>query len=149
MYSKPPPTAKVAEVSTAQSNFDHRHSRRIGPTSIGVACRKTFCRPLAEPSAPDAAPRDPRAPSTALDPEHRVAILRFERKTKLHLNFLRAADEVENFFRLLRQAFKFARQPRQRLIQCNEFVSVFLQKFATGLKRRIDLRPEASREKKN
>ena len=47
MYSNPPPTASVAEVSTELSNFDHKHSRRIGPTSIGVAWIETlnFSRP--------------------------------------------------------------------------------------------------------
>src|ERR1017187_7828130 len=63
MYSNPPPTANVAEVSTAHSSFDHRHSRRIGPTSIGVAWRKTFCFPRADPSAVVfEPPRDPQRP---------------------------------------------------------------------------------------
>src|SRR5580698_9051946 len=42
MYSKPPPTASVAEVSTAHSSLSNRHVFRIGATSIGVACKYTF-----------------------------------------------------------------------------------------------------------
>src|SRR5271166_546080 len=63
MYSKPPPTARVADVSTAHSSFDHRHSRRIGPTSMGVACRKTFC--LSRELAPGAKAPFPENPFSA------------------------------------------------------------------------------------
>ena len=150
MYSKPPPTASVAEVRTAHSSFDHRHSRRIGPTSIGVACRKTFCLPadfsrlvlwslcwLNSALASTAA---------ALDPENGVAIVGFHGEAELHLEFLSAPHEVENFLGLLRQAFQFARQASQRLIERQELIAVFFQKFAAGFEGKASFARRQQRE---
>src|SRR5207302_6826387 len=39
-------TAKVAEVRTAHSSLENKHSRKICETSMGVACRKTFREPF-------------------------------------------------------------------------------------------------------
>src|ERR1035441_7174940 len=43
MYSKPPATAKVAEVSTADSRCSNNVVRRMSDTVIGVAWRNTLC----------------------------------------------------------------------------------------------------------
>ena len=48
------------------------------------------------------------------------------------MNFLCAADEVEHFFRLLRQAFEFSGETGQGLIETDELVSIFFQEFAAG-----------------
>src|SRR5580658_4809736 len=71
--------------------------------------------------------------TTALDPEHGVAIIRFHGEAELHLEFLDAPHEVENLFGFLRKTFQFAGQPHQRLIQCQELISVFFEKFPPGL----------------
>ena len=106
---------------------------------MGVAWRKTFCLPLL--SVPEPVLSEVEGclcgefilPAPPLDPENRVAIVGLHGETELHLDFLGSAHEVENFLRLLRQAFEFAREPGQRLIEREEFVSVFFQKLAPSL----------------
>src|SRR4029077_15417843 len=73
-------------------------------------------------------------PAAPLNPENTVPVLRFERKAKLHLNFLRAANEAEKFFRFLLQAFKLPSQPGERLIQSSVLVSILLEEFTPSLK---------------
>ena len=88
-------------------------------------------------------------PYTApLDPKNRVAVLGLHGEGKLHLQFLRAPHEVENFFRLLRQAFEFSGQTSQRLIQREKLIAIFFQEFAPRLKHKAQW-PGGSREKKN
>src|SRR5579872_269031 len=45
--------------------------------------------------------------ASAFDPEHSIAIFRFEGEPKLYLYLLRAADEIEHLLRLLLQRLKF------------------------------------------
>src|SRR5579863_8268748 len=70
--------------------------------------------------------------AAALDPENGVAIVGLHRETKLHLDFLSAPHAVKNFFRLLRQAFEFACKASQRLIEREELIAIFFQKFGAG-----------------
>ena len=86
------------------------------------------------------------SPAT-LNPEHGVSIVRFQREPKLHLNLLRPADEVKNLFWLLLQAFEFPRQPCECLVQRNEFVTIFFQKFAARLERKAAVRAGEERKK--
>ena len=81
-----------------------------------------------------------------LDPEHRVAIVGLHGEAQLHLKFLRSPHKIENLLRLLRQAFEFARQPRQRLIEREELVSVFFEKLAPRVEREASFSRRQQRE---
>src|ERR1700757_2121293 len=94
-------------------------------------------RPVSKPS-----------PAPSLDPEHRVAVLRFHREAELHLNFLCPADELKNLFRFLRKPFELSRKTRQRLIEGDELVSVFFQELAACLEREPSITGGQQREEK-
>jgi len=115
---------------------------------MGVACRKTFCRPVFSASRFLRAESALSPAASTFDPEHGVAIVGLQGEGKLHLQFLGAPHKVEDFFRLLRQGFEFAREPRESLIEGKELVSVFFQKFAAGLEGKASIARRKQREEK-
>src|SRR5205085_12338090 len=73
-------------------------------------------------------PGDP-SPTASLDPENRVAIFRFHEEAELNPQLVNAPNEVKDLFRLLRQIVQLRAEPRQRLHQANELVTVLLEEF--------------------
>src|SRR5579863_3819578 len=67
--------------------------------------------------------------AAAVNPKNGIAVIRLQGKTELHLNLLRPSNKIEYLFRLLRQGFQFASQPRQRLRQRKKLVSILFEKF--------------------
>ena len=66
----------------------------------------------------------------ALDPEHGVAVFGFHQEAELHLQFLRAPGEVEDFLRLGRQVLQLRTQAGERLLQSQKLVAVFFHELA-------------------
>ena len=118
---------------------------------MGVACRKTLLRELPGSSDPSAA-RLPRP--TSAKPRRSIQKTVFRSSTSMTklrctCSSLRAADQVENFIGFLRKCLEFGGQPGERLIQGEEFVSVFFEKFAARFEGEAAFACAGNNEKNN
>src|SRR5208283_2915085 len=99
--------------------------RRGLQVDVAAATRALHLRWL---SPPGGARRS--AKTSPFDPEDRVRVFVLHHEAELNLQLLRPPREREYIVRLLREAFELGREPRQRMIEREEFVAIFFQKFA-------------------
>ena len=136
MYSNPPATASVAEVSTAVS----RCSNRRGAKDVGDGDRRRLQKYVLLLSAAAA----PIAP--ALDPEDGVAVLAFQNEAQLHFQLVHATRQGMHFVGLVGDGLQLGVEVRQAVLQPKILVAVFLQEFRAILEGEAALARRNQRE---
>ncbi len=141
MYSKPPPTASVAEVSTAELEvLEQRGAQNVGDGDRrGLQENVLLAATAAAISAPVAPP---------LDPEDCVALLRFQDEAQLHPQLFHPARHGMHFVRLLRNRLQLGVEVHQRVLQAEILVAVFFQKLSAILEGKAALARRDQREEK-